>query len=340
MRQKKIKTADINMLYRQLAAMTGSGLSVAESIRTLAEESDGSPVMTLVTALRQEMEKGASAGDAMSRHLPQVGGIASSLFDQDAKAVSVFFRDLAEFSEKKESLRKSLLLSFTYPALVALVLLLVLSLLMVVVVPMLAEIFSGSGQLLPLPTRIVLALSNFLKGWGGLAFLIALAAGATAVIRNKGMAYGLLDRVPFLGTLSRKITGAEFLRSLAFSARVDIPPAKAAQKAASGLTNDFHAKRLGDAVSGSVSVEQLVGQLKALGLVPPMIGHTLRAAERSNTLVSGLDESARFLEYDAEKAYERFVVLLYPLMVIVIGAAVGFCVVAMYMPIFQLGSAA
>jgi general secretion pathway protein F len=337
MRQKKIKTAHINMLYRQLAAMTGSGLTVAESIRMLAEESDGSPVRTLVMALRKEMESGATAGDAMSRHLPHVGGLSPSLFDQDAKTVSGFFRDLAEYSEKKEALRKALILAFVYPAFVSLVLVLVLSLLMVVVIPMLASIFSEAGQVLPLPTRMAIALSNFLKGWGGFVLLAALAAGVTVLVRNRSIAYRLIDKVPFLGALNRKITGAEFLRSLAFSAKIDIPPSKWAQKAAAGLTNEFHAKRLKDALSGAISVEQLVGQLRTFGLVPPMVGHTLRAAEKSNTIKTGLDESARFMEYDAEKAHERFVVLLYPLMIIAIGIIVGFCVIAMYMPIFQMG---
>jgi len=340
MRKNKIKTTDINMLYRQLAAMTGSGLSVAESVRTLAEESDGSPVMPLVTALRKEIENGSTAGDALGRHLPHVQGLPPSLFDQDAKTVAGVFRELAEFSEKKEALRKTLLLALAYPALISFVLVLVLMLLMAVVIPMLGTMFMEMGQALPFPTRVVLGLSNFLTGWGGIVLLGAIAASVTAMVRNKALAYRLIDKVPFLGALNRKISGAEFLRSLAFSAKIDMTPSQWAQKAAAGLTNTFHAQQLTDALAGSISVEQLMKQLRALGLVPAMVGHTLRAAERSNTIKNGLDEATRFMEHDAEKSQEQFVVLLYPLMIIAIGAIVGFCVVAMYMPIFQMGSAA
>jgi type II secretory pathway component PulF len=336
--RKGIRPDHLNLLYRQLGAMTASGMRVEEAIKTLAEEADDSPVRGLVTAMQKDVERGTSAGEALASHLVHLRGLPPTVFSKDTNTLSRFFGDIAEFSEKRQALRRFMALSFVYPALVAVVLLFVVTLLMVVVVPMLASMFSDMGQALPLPTRMVIALSGFLGGWGGLMILVAVAAVLVIFLSNRLWFFQAADKMPFLREVNRKIAGAELFRNLALMTKLSVPSEQVLSAAAAFVTNDYYTKRLKDIAPKCRTLAEFVTRLRQEGLVPALVSHTVRAGERSGTLSEALHESARFVEHDAEKTYSRFVVLLYPLTIILLGAIVGFIVIAMYMPIFQMGA--
>ncbi len=338
-RNKSIKPDHVNMLFRQLSAMTGSGMTVAEAIKTLAEDADDSPVRDIVTAMDKELQSGKTPGEVITKHLPHLHHLPLSALEKDLPAVSRFLGDIAEFSEKRQQLRRFVILSFLYPALVAALLISVISLLLIVVVPMLASMFSDMGQSLPLPTRMVIAVSNFFgKNW----FLIPAGVAALfLVIRYKRMwLYTVADKMPVIRALSRKIACAELMRNLALLNRIQIPTQEALPAAAASVTNGYYAGIIRDIAQKSQGISQFITLLRESGLAPAMVGHTIRAGEKSGTLEAALRETSRFVELDAEKTFNRFVVLLYPITIILLGAVVGFCVIAMYMPIFQMGSMA
>jgi len=335
--RKTIKPDHLNMLYRQLGAMTASGMTVADSIRTLAEEGDDSPVRGVVTAMHKELERGASAGEALAGHLGHLRGLPATVFDRDRETISQFFSDIAEFSEKRQALRRFMILSFAYPALVAVVLLFVITLLMVVVVPMLATMFADMGGALPLPTRMVIALSGFFSGPAGWLLQVGVVALIVIVLYKRIWLYMIADRIPVIRAVNRKIAGAELLRNLALMTKLDVPSELALSAAAASVTNDFYSFRFKNIAGKSRSASDFITQLRQAGMAPAMVSHAVRAGEKSGTISTAIQESARFVEHDAEKTYGRFVVLLYPLTIILLGAIVGFCVIAMYMPIFQMG---
>ena len=338
-RRNKIKPEQVNMLYRQLAAMTGSGMTVGEAIQALAEDSEDSPIRPLVEQMNRDIMSGRKPGDALAANLPNLGGLQAKFFDQDSKVLSGFFSDIAEFSEKRQTLKGFIKLSFLYPGLVALVLLLVIGLLMVVVVPMLASIFTEAGQFLPLPTRIVIGISRFMSGWGGILLVMVVLPVILVLRRNKKWLYAIIDKAPGFGTLNRKIACAELARTLALLTKLNVPVAEVLQAAAPSVTNKYYSFKIAGIAGQCQDLSQFVLQLRQAGIVPALISHTVRTGVRSGTIAEALHESARFMETDAEKAYDRFVVLLYPVTIIILGSLVGFCVVAMYMPIFQMGSA-
>lgn len=327
----------LNLLYRQLGAMTASGMTVEEAIKTLAEEAEDSPIKGLLASLQKDVERGAAVGEALAGHLK---GIPPAVFSRDTNTLSRYFADIAEFSEKRQALRRFMALSFVYPGLVAVVLLLVVMLLMVVVVPMLASMYSDMGQMLPIPTRMVIALSGFLGGWGGLMILLTAVAIIVIFLSSRMWFYRAADKMPFIRAVNRKIAGAELFRNLALMTKLSVPPEQVLSNAAAFVTNDYYSMRLADMAPKSRTLADFVTRLREAGLVPALVRHTVRAGERSGTLAEALHESARFVEQDAEKTYSRFVVLLYPLTIILLGAIVGFIVTAMYMPIFQMGAVA
>ena len=339
MRIKAPQSDHLNMLYRQLAAMTASGMTVSEAISALAGDSDDSPISGLIATMNSELKSGKSPGEVVTLHLQHLKGLPAAVLGQEPADASRFFTDLAEFSEKRQQLKRFLVLSLIYPALVASILLFVISLLMIVVIPMLSAMFADMGGTLPLPTRIVVALSRFISSvW----YLIP--AGIVALILifryRRQWLLTAADNVPFVKGLNRKIACAELVRNLALLAKCDIPAQEKLQTAAASISNEYYAHRFSEIALNSRDLTQFVTQLRQAGLLSAIVSHTVRAGERSKALASALYETARFTDYDTEKTFNRFVLLLYPLTIILLGIVVGFCVIAMYMPIFQMGSMA
>jgi type IV pilus assembly protein PilC len=333
-----IKTDHANLLFRQLAAMTASGMTMVEAITVLAEEGEGSPVSGVVSAIRKEIERGASPGEAIIKYIPQLRGLSPGVFSQGLGTVSQVLRQMAEFSEKRAVLRRFMALSMVYPAFLITVLLGVLTLLMIVVIPMFSSMYAEIGGVLPLPTRIVMAMSRhfWVFGWIMPAGLVAFIVIAR---RKRIWLHALADKIPAVKTLNRKIAAAEFLRNLSVTAGLNIAPREALQHA-SAVSNDFHASTLRKHAARVDGISQLIDSIGQTGLIPPVVRHAVRAGERSGTIATALQETAAYMEQDAEKTYNRYLVFLHPVMIILLGIIVGFCIIALYMPIFQMGSVA
>ncbi|TRZ48626.1 hypothetical protein D4S03_09460, partial [bacterium] len=330
----------MNMLLRQLSAMTGTGMTIAEAIKALAEDADDSPIRDLVAAMDRDLQGRKPAGEVIETHLPYIKGLPPAVFDRDLPAVSRLLSDIAEFGGKKQQLKRFSLLSFLYPGVVALLLFFVLNLLIILVVPMLASMYLDMGLALPLPTRMLIALSIFAQGWSSIILLLILALLAIVLWKKRYWLHALVDMLPILRELNRKIAGAQFARTLALLAKLNVPVQEMLRSAASSVTNLYYSRKIADIAGASRDFSQFIRQLREARLVPALVSHTVRAGERSATLAEALHESARFMEQDAEGSYNRIILLLYPVTMILLGLVVGFCIIAVYMPIFQIASLA
>lgn len=339
-RNKKTHPEHLNMLFRQLAIMTASGMSVAEALTTLTEEGEGLPARALLKSLRSGLASGKRPGELLAAHFPYLKGLPPELFEKDPALASEFFTSIAEFSEKRQAMSRFLGMIFLYPALVSVLLIAVVGILMVVVVPMMASMFMDMGGVLPLPTRTIIALSQFVSGWGGAGVMLVIAALIWVLKRKKMLRYALLDKVPVLRQLNRKIAGAELVRNMALLVRTGTSGSNAVPLAAHSVTNEYFAGRFTSAARSQKGIADCLAGLRKENLIPAAVSHAARTGERTDTLAAVLQESARYLEQDAEKTYDRFLVLLYPVTILVLGAIVGFCAIAMYMPIFQMGTMA
>ena len=336
--KKIIRSDEVNMLCRQMALLIASGLTSAEAISALVDERDNTPMGRLLASMDEEVRRGAPASAVLTRNIPQLKGIPAALVDKGGEDLSQMFRELATYNEKRQETKKLIKASLVYPSIILSVAVAIVALLTVVVVPMLAGMFAEMGQALPLPTRIVIAVSDFMKGWGGLFLFIVLTALVVIIRKNKALALGVADRLPILQNLGRTASSAEFLRTLALMTMAKQPLSESLQASANMITNPYHAEQMHGALSGVNDVPGLVAAMRQTTLLPQMMQKTLAAGERSGMLSSALAEMADYMEREAARAAGRFTASLEPLLMIFLGTTVGFVIIAMYMPIFQMGS--
>lgn len=336
---KKFSAAQQAMVCRQLALLTATGLTLPESLKALAEERETTPVNRAVAAINSEVERGNQAGEALTRNLSQLQGLPPALFKQGSEQLSRVFRQIAEFADKKQELRRIFRNSSIYPAAIAGVMVLVVLLLSVVVIPMLASMFADMGQSLPLPTRIVIGVSNFLKGWGGLFLIVLFSTAVAGLCKNSKLVFGILDKTPAIGRLNRSIAATEYLKTAILLLQSGLSLREALTVAADSVTNTYYAEKLKRLAEQGNDAAAALSNIQNKGLIPSIVGLTLRTGDRSGAALPAFIEAADYMERETDLAYTRFSSLLPPLMIIFIGCAVGFVIIAMYMPIFQMGSA-
>jgi len=336
----KLNAAQQAMICRQLGLLTATGLTLAEALKALADERETTPVDKAVAVMNREVEQGGQAGEVLTRHLSQLQGLPLAIFKQSGEQMTQVFRQIADFADKKQELSRIFRNSSIYPAVIAGIMVLVVLLLSVVVIPMLGNMFAESGQALPLPTRMVIGMSNFISGWGGLFLLMLFIIVAVGLFKNNCLFFNILDKMPAIGSLNRSIAATEFLKTAILMLQSGMSLREALSTASSSVTNAYYAATLKSLGSQSNDTAALLTSIQHKGIIPSIVGLTLRTGDRSGVALPTFIEAADYMERETELAYTKFSALLPPVMIICIGIIVGFVVIAMYMPIFQMGSIA
>jgi type IV pilus assembly protein PilC len=343
----KVTDKDIVILTRQLATMIDAGLPLVQCLDILGSQTESQTLAKVVTQVRGDVESGSTFADALKKH-PKVfdnlyvnmvaAGEAGGILD-------TILQRLAVYMEKFAKIKKQIKSAMIYPAVILFVAVAVVALLLVVVVPMLAAMFAEAGQLLPWPTRIVISLSNFLKGWGGLGLLIAIV-GTVVGLRQwrkteNGLRItdGIFLRMPVMGDLIRKVSVAKFTRTLGTLLTSGVPILEGLMIVARTAGN----KVVEEAI---ISTRQSVSDGKTLAeplgkftVFPPMVTQMIAVGEATGALDNMLTKIADFYDDEVDSAVATLTSMLEPMLMIFLGTTVGFVIVAMYMPIFQMGSA-
>lgn len=231
-----------------------------------------------------------------------------------------------------------------YPSVILFVAVSVVALLMVVVVPMLGAMFAESGQLLPLPTRIVITISDFLKSWGGLILLVCIIAFFVGLVQwrktEKGlrMTDAIALKMPVMGDLIRKVAVAKFTRTLGTLLTSGVPILEGLLIVARTAGNKVVEESI-VATRQSVSEGKTLAEpLSKFAVFPPMVNQMIAVGEATGALDNMLTKIADFYDDEVDGAVATLTSMLEPLLMIFLGTTVGFVIVAMYMPIFQMGS--
>jgi type IV pilus assembly protein PilC len=253
---------------------------------------------------------------------------------------------LAAYMEKFAKIKKQIKSAMIYPSVILFVAVAVVALLMIVVVPMLANMFAEMGQGLPLPTRIVIAISNFLSGWGG----VSLAGGIFVFFvgmkqwRKTSSGLRIQDaialKIPVMGMLITRVSVAKFTRTLGTLLSSGVPILEGLLIVAKTAGN----KVVEDAI---FSTRQSVSEGKTLAeplskakIFPPMVNQMIAVGEATGALDNMLNKIADFYDEEVDAAVGALTSMLEPMLMIFLGTTVGFVIVAMYMPIFQMGALA
>ncbi len=343
----KVKDKDIVILTRQLATMIDAGLPLVQCLDILGSQTENPTLGKTIIQVRSDVESGSTFADALKKH-PKVfdnlyvnmvaAGEAGGILD-------TILQRLAAYMEKFAKIKSQIKSAMVYPSVILFVAIAVVSLLLVVVVPMLASMFAEGGQALPLPTRIVIVISNFLKGWGGLVLLGSIIGSIVGVKQWRKTEQGLKTtdaialKLPVAGDLIRKVSVAKFTRTLGTLLTSGVPILEGLMIVARTAGN----KVVEDAV---LTTRQSVSEGKTLAdplskakVFPPMVTQMIAVGEATGALDNMLTKIADFYDDEVDTAVATLTSLLEPMLMIFLGTTVGFVIVAMYMPIFQMGSA-
>jgi type IV pilus assembly protein PilC len=338
-----VKLKDISIFSRQFATMINSGLSLLRSLNILAEQTENKKFCVVIDQVRQDVEKGASLSQALSKH-PKV---FSKLYVSMVKAGeiggvldSVLLR-LASTIEKQVELRGKIKSAMTYPvAVLALVVMIVVAMLLFIV-PIFKTLYDDLGGTLPLPTRLLLGVSTVLKTFFPVVVLVVVVLVWLLrrwINTDKGRAAwdAFKLRIPIFGKLVQKTALARFSSTLSALLRSGVPILESLDIVAETVSNEVVASAVRDtqvAVKGGESIAKPLSQHKVF---PAMVTQMMAVGEETGALDEMLEKIGEFYEQEVEATVDALTSLLEPILIVILGGAVGGMVVALYMPMFQI----
>ncbi|MBO1541883.1 type II secretion system F family protein [Pseudomonas sp. OA65] len=344
---KRIKPLDIALFTRQMATMLKAGVPLLQAFDIIGEGFDNPNMRKLVDTVKQEVAAGNSFAASLRKCPQYFDELYCNLVDagEQAGALDTLLDRVATYKEKSEALKAKIKKAMTYPTAVILVAAVVTGILLVKVVPQFESVFSGFGAQLPAFTVMVIGLSEFMQAWwwmllGGLAgafFGVKYALKRSQAFRDWRDKW--LLKLPLIGTLMYKSAVARFARTLSTTFAAGVPLVEALDSV-SGATGNVVFKRAVQRIRQDVSTGmQLNFSMRASGIFPNLAIQMTAIGEESGALDDMLDKVASFYEAEVDNLVDNLTSLMEPFIMVILGIVVGGLVVAMYLPIFQLGSA-
>lgn len=344
---KRIKPLDIALFTRQMATMLKAGVPLLQAFDIIGEGFDNPNMRKLVDEVKQEVAAGNSFAAALRKCPQYFDELYCNLVDagEQAGALDTLLDRVATYKEKSEALKAKIKKAMTYPAAVVLVAAVVTGILLVKVVPQFESVFSGLGAQLPAFTLMVIGLSEIMQQWWWvmLGGLVGTFFGVKYTLRRSERFRDWRDKwllkLPLIGTLLYKSAVARYARTLSTTFAAGVPLVEALDSV-SGATGNVVFKRAVLRIKQEVSTGmQLNFSMRASGVFPNLAVQMTAIGEESGALDDMLDKVASFYEAEVDNLVDNLTSLMEPFIMVVLGVVVGGLVVAMYLPIFQLGSA-
>ncbi|HEX7177663.1 MAG TPA: type II secretion system F family protein [Pyrinomonadaceae bacterium] len=345
--RKKVKAKELSIFTRQFSVMIDAGLPLVQCLDILGQQQENKYFAHLLTQVRQDVEEGATLATAMSRHPKAFDQLFVNMIDagETGGILDLILQRLSTYIEKIVKLRRDVISALIYPSAVILIAIGVIAVIMVVVIPAFQNIFLGllgPGEQLPLPTRIVVGMSNFLAGIGGLIILAAVIAFVIAIrsyYKTKGGRWqldSLMLKLPILGGILRKIAISRFSRTLSTLLSSGVAILQALDITAKTAGNVVLEEAIQKIRTGVERGESFVEPLRASTVFPNMVAQMVGIGEQTGALDSMLGKIADFYEQEVDSAIASLLTLIEPVMIAFLGVTIGSIVIAMYMPLFTL----
>ena len=342
-RGKKVPWKNLAIFTRQFSVMIDAGLPLVQCLEILGQQEADKNFSEVILKTRADVEGGSSLADAMRKHPAAFDSLYTNMMaaGEAGGILDTILTRLATYIEKNVKLRGQVKAAMTYPIAVMVIAGIVVGAILWKVIPTFATLFEGLGATLPLPTLIVIALSNSLVSY--LPFIIMGGVGLTfgfrqfyATEQGRRVVDGILLKTPVLGMILRKVAVARFCRTLATLLGSGVPILE-------GL--DITAKTAGNAIiEDAIMVtraaiergETISAPLKETGVFPVMVTQMINIGEQTGALDTMLSKIADFYEEEVDTAVAGMLTLMEPIMIAFLGVVVGGIVIAMYLPIFDL----
>lgn len=344
--KKKIKAIDIAIFSRQLATMMKAGVPLTQSFEIVADSLDNPSMKDLVLALKADIESGTTFASALRNHPRYFDDLFCSLVDsgEQSGALETMLERVATYKEKSELLKAKIKKAVKYPIAVIIVAVIVTMILLLKVVPVFAELFSSFGAELPAFTQMVVGMSDWMKKWW---FVLIIGVGGAIIAFSEAKKRSkkfrdFLDRAvlkaPIFGNIAYQAVIARFSRTLSTTFAAGVPLIDALDSTA-GAANNVVFYNATQQIKNDVSTgQQLQFAMRTTNLFPSMAIQMVGIGEESGSLEEMLDKVAVYYENEVDNAVDGLTSLMEPMIMAVLGVLVGGLVIAMYLPIFQMGA--
>jgi general secretion pathway protein F len=339
----RLSTVELALFTRQLASLLEASLPLEQAFSALLEQAERTYVRDLIASIRSEMMGGASLSDALARHPRDFSDIYRALVasgEQIGQLARVLSR-LADYIERRNALVQKVRLAFTYPAIVTVVAFLIVIFLLTYVVPQIVSVFANTKQKLPFLTMVMLAVSDFVRNYGWIVLLAAIALGFAwhRALKNPAIKmrwHTWLLNAPMYGRFERSINTNRFASTLAITTGSGVPILQALQTSRDTLTNVAMRAQVEEATNSVREGVSLARALSAHKHFPPMLIHMIRAGEVTGELPAMLERAANAQAQDLERRAMTMAGLLEPALILAMGVVVLLIVLAVLMPIIEI----
>jgi type IV pilus assembly protein PilC len=339
----RIKLKDVAVFSRQFSTMINSGLSMLRSLYILADQTESKPLAEVVTQVRVDVERGSSLSAALAKHpkafnrlyvamvrAGEAGGVLDSVLQR-----------LATTIEKQVELRRKVKSAMTYPAVVSGLVLLLVTAMLLFVIPMFQNIYGELGGELPVPTQILMKISDFVRQWWYVVFLGEIGAvwGFRRWINSEEgrKRWDTIKlRMPVFGGLARKTALARFARTLSALVRSGVPILESLDIVCETAGNWVVAEAVRDTAQHVKRGEPLSRRLEEHPVFPPMVVQMMAVGEETGALDEMLDKIADFYDSEVEATVNAMTSLIEPILIVVMGICIGGMIIALYLPMFNV----
>ncbi|OGP55940.1 MAG: pilus assembly protein PilC [Deltaproteobacteria bacterium RBG_13_52_11b] len=344
--KKKVPQRPVAIFTRQLATMIDAGLPLVQSLEILASQQENKIFREIIREIREDVEGGSTFAGALKKHSATFNDLYTNLVvaGEEGGILDTILTRLATYIEKAESLKKKVKSALVYPSTIMAVAGFVVMILLIFVIPVFENMFKSSGQQLPLPTLITVALSRMMKKYfvviiPGFVLIGYLFRRYYRTENGKTVIDRLLLKMPVFGPLFQKIAVARFSRTLGTLVSSGVPILDGLNIVAKTAGNKTIEIAIMNARASIREGETIAEPLGRSGNFPPMVIQMISVGESTGALDNMLSKIADFYEDEVDVAVGNLTALLEPLLMMFLGVVIGGVVISMYLPIFNMASA-
>ncbi|MEM1081449.1 MAG: type II secretion system F family protein [Pseudomonadota bacterium] len=343
---KTIKAKDIAVFTRQLATKLNAGIPLVQSFGIIGSAAENPRLQKLINTIRIDVESGATLAEALAKHPVYFDELYVNLVQsgESAGVLDQVLENIADYKERIESIKGKIKKALYYPAAVIAVAIIVTAILLVFVIPQFEDIFRNFGADLPAFTQLVVAMSRSVQTYGFIYLVIIVGSimGAVALKKRSRTFSHFLDRVslklPVIGDVLQKAALSRFARTLATTFAAGVPLVDALKTVAGATGNVVYSDATLQIRDDVATGHQMQLAMQQTGLFPPMLIQMTAIGEEAGSLDAMLNKVADFYEEEVNNTVDALSSLLEPFIIVLVGTIVGGMVIAMYLPIFQLGA--
>jgi type IV pilus assembly protein PilC len=341
----KVTTKDISLATRQLATMIDAGLPIVQCLDILAQQSESKLLCKTVNTVKKDVEGGSTLADALRKHPKIFDDLYVNMVEagEAGGILNTILNRVALFIEKANRLKKKVKGAMIYPCAIVCVAVIVVAVLMIFVIPVFAELYGGMGKELPLPTQICINISNWF-----VAYWYLLIGALTGVIMAISFYYKtphgrmnidrLMLRMPIIGDLLRKVAVARFSQNMSLLLSSGVPILDGLAITGKTAGNKVVEKAILDSRISISQGKTVAEPLRDSKIFPPLVCQMVAVGESTGGLDTMLKKVAELYEEEVDDAVANLTAMMEPMIMVVLGVILGGLVIAMYLPIFQMGS--